>query len=114
MITGVAGARPDHPITRRKRTLAVEMPQFLRGTPHRFPNNEPRYGAAEPCRRLCADCREEIGLCATEAGLGALLILVAGDSAHPNCAGDLAVDHDWHPAGRGEDTRQSGRRWSAL
>jgi hypothetical protein len=34
------------------------------------------------------------GLCTTEAGLGALLVLVTGDAAYPDSSGDLPVDHD--------------------
>ena len=47
--------------------------------------------------RSADSSRTEYAL-ATETGLCALLVLVAGDATDADCAGNLAVDHDRHPA----------------
>src|SRR5262245_59851007 len=53
--------------------------------------------ACFPRRRSRVRCKL---LFDAEARLGALLVLVAGGTAHPDAAGDLAIDHDRQTAGR--------------
>lgn len=49
-----------------------------------------------------------------EAGLGALLVLIAGDAADAAAAGNLAVDHNRQAAGGGDYAGQGGRGRPAL